>query len=39
MIDFMECGVNPTEVFKFDRKAQKLIKYVFNREEDSDIIK
>lgn len=48
MIDFLDCGVNPAEVFKFDRKAHKLHKYVFEKgiitlinhiDDDSSIVK
>jgi hypothetical protein len=38
MIDFYECGIETTEVFKFDKKASKLVKYVFERGKTTIII-
>eukprot|EP00347_Sterkiella_histriomuscorum_P014515 403360583 len=39
MIDFLDCGINPAEIYKFDNKADKLYKYTFNRDAEQDIVK
>ena len=34
MIDFLDCGVQPAELYKYERKGGKLLKYTFEREQD-----